>query len=125
MTVARSGAFPILVLRYDESIDLSFLKCSQCTLESRRGQVILIHPVPYLVENLHTFPHALRLEMGLQLRENLACRLVYRHRPGVHHHPAQTLDQVAADAGTISYEILTSLGPRYHRIYRGAAISGH
>ncbi|HEY1146225.1 MAG TPA: alanine racemase [Allosphingosinicella sp.] len=39
--------------------------------------------------------------------------------------PNQTLDQVAADAGTISYEILTSLGPRYHRIYRGAAISSH
>lgn len=39
--------------------------------------------------------------------------------------PSQTLDQVAADAGTISYEILTSLGPRYHRIYRGAAVSSH
>lgn len=39
--------------------------------------------------------------------------------------PNQTLDQVAADAGTISYEILTSLGPRYHRIYRGAATSSH
>ncbi|MGS1017050.1 alanine racemase [Allosphingosinicella humi] len=39
--------------------------------------------------------------------------------------PNQTLDQVAADAGTISYEILTSLGPRYHRIYRDAAISSH
>ena len=23
-----------------------------------------------------------------------------------------------ADAGTIGYEILTALGPRYHRIYR-------
>lgn len=29
----------------------------------------------------------------------------------------QTLEQVATDAGTISYEILTSLGQRYHRNY--------
>lgn len=29
----------------------------------------------------------------------------------------QTLEQVAQDAGTISYEILTSLGHRYHRNY--------
>ncbi|MDR0254009.1 MAG: alanine racemase [Brucellaceae bacterium] len=29
----------------------------------------------------------------------------------------QTLEQVAQDAGTIAYEILTSLGNRYHRIY--------
>jgi alanine racemase len=29
--------------------------------------------------------------------------------------PHQTLDQLAADAGTISYELLTQLG-RYHRI---------
>jgi alanine racemase len=28
------------------------------------------------------------------------------------------VDDVAADAGTIGYEILTALGPRYHRIYR-------
>jgi len=35
----------------------------------------------------------------------------------------QTVDQVAADAGTISYEILTKLGHRYHRdIQRTAAI---
>jgi len=27
------------------------------------------------------------------------------------------IDSLAADAGTISYEILTSLGPRYHRLY--------
>jgi alanine racemase len=33
------------------------------------------------------------------------------------------VDAVAADAGTIGYEILTALGRRYHRIYRGAAIS--
>lgn len=32
--------------------------------------------------------------------------------------PNQTLDDLARDAGTISYEILTSLGRRYHRIYR-------
>lgn len=30
----------------------------------------------------------------------------------------QTLEDVARDAGTIAYEILTSLGTRYHRIYR-------
>jgi alanine racemase len=28
------------------------------------------------------------------------------------------VDDAAADAGTIGYEILTALGPRYHRIYR-------
>jgi alanine racemase len=31
----------------------------------------------------------------------------------------QTLEDVADDAGTISYEILTSLGQRYQREYRG------
>ncbi len=31
------------------------------------------------------------------------------------------IDAAAADAGTIGYEILTSLGRRYHRIYRRAA----
>lgn len=31
--------------------------------------------------------------------------------------PHQTLEQIAGDAGTISYEILTSLGHRYHRNY--------
>lgn len=31
--------------------------------------------------------------------------------------PNQTLDMLAADAGTISYEILTSLGRRYRRCY--------
>jgi len=30
------------------------------------------------------------------------------------------VDEAAADAGTIGYEILTSLGPRYHRIYKPA-----
>ena len=33
------------------------------------------------------------------------------------------VDAAAADAGTIGYEILTALGRRYHRIYRGAADS--
>jgi alanine racemase len=28
------------------------------------------------------------------------------------------VDDAAADAGTIGYEILTALGSRYHRIYR-------
>jgi alanine racemase len=32
-----------------------------------------------------------------------------------------SLDEVAADAGTISYEILTRLGGRLRREYRGAA----
>lgn len=32
--------------------------------------------------------------------------------------PHQTLEDIARDAGTISYEILTSLGDRYHRQYR-------
>lgn len=34
--------------------------------------------------------------------------------------PRQTVDDVAADASTIGYEILTSLGRRYHRVYTGA-----
>jgi alanine racemase len=33
--------------------------------------------------------------------------------------PHVPLEEVAARAGTINYEILTSLGPRYHRIYTG------
>jgi alanine racemase len=33
--------------------------------------------------------------------------------------PHQSLDTIAADAGTISYEILTSLGRRFHREYLG------
>jgi alanine racemase len=32
--------------------------------------------------------------------------------------PNQTLEDVARDAGTISYEVLTSLGNRYQRLYR-------
>ena len=32
--------------------------------------------------------------------------------------PHQSLEQLAADAQTIAYEILTSLGLRYHREYR-------
>ncbi|MBP2448025.1 alanine racemase [Rhizobium leguminosarum] len=32
--------------------------------------------------------------------------------------PNQTLEDIAGDAGTISYEILTGLGDRYHRQYR-------
>jgi len=34
--------------------------------------------------------------------------------------PAQTPDDVARDAGTNGYEVLTSLGRRFHRIYRPA-----
>jgi alanine racemase len=33
----------------------------------------------------------------------------------------QTIDQLAEAAGTIGYEILTSLGGRYERVYKGAA----
>lgn len=32
--------------------------------------------------------------------------------------PNNSVDDVANTAGTIGYEILTSLGPRYHRVYR-------
>ncbi|BCH33504.1 alanine racemase [Mesorhizobium sp. L-8-10] len=35
--------------------------------------------------------------------------------------PEQTIDQVASATGTIGYEVLTSLGRRYHRRYLGAA----
>ena len=31
-----------------------------------------------------------------------------------------TVDEVAKIAGTIGYEVLTSLGQRYHRVYREA-----
>ncbi|TIU92183.1 MAG: alanine racemase, partial [Mesorhizobium sp.] len=31
--------------------------------------------------------------------------------------PSQTVDQAAGHAGTIGYEILTSLGHRFHRRY--------
>jgi len=37
--------------------------------------------------------------------------------------PNRPVDTVAAEAGTIGYEILTALGRRYHRIYKGAAAS--
>jgi alanine racemase len=29
------------------------------------------------------------------------------------------VDDLASHAGTISYEVLTSLGRRYHRVYKG------
>ena len=32
--------------------------------------------------------------------------------------PSQTLEDIARDAGTIAYEILTGLGQRYERQYR-------
>ncbi len=38
--------------------------------------------------------------------------------------PHRTLDAVARDAGTIGYEILTSLGGRYHRVDLDHAIDG-
>ncbi len=36
--------------------------------------------------------------------------------------PHHTVDDMADDAGTIGYEILTSLGRRYHRVYKGVKI---
>jgi alanine racemase len=36
-------------------------------------------------------------------------------------HENYGVDSAAADAGTIGYEILTALGRRYHRVYRGAS----
>lgn len=39
--------------------------------------------------------------------------------------PHQSIDEVAADAGTISYEILTQLGPRYARCYGPAPATEH
>jgi alanine racemase len=36
--------------------------------------------------------------------------------------PACTPDDVAAAASTNGYEVLTSLGRRYHRVYRGPAL---
>jgi alanine racemase len=33
--------------------------------------------------------------------------------------PFNPIDMIAAEAGTIGYEILTSLGARYYRVYRG------
>lgn len=42
-------------------------------------------------------------------------RLLYPGAPVEMIGPNQTIDQVAADAGTISYEILTQLGRRYRR----------
>ncbi|WP_035690592.1 alanine racemase [Azospirillum halopraeferens] len=38
--------------------------------------------------------------------------------------PHRPVDTVADEAGTIGYEILTSLGPRYHRVYTGGAPGG-
>ncbi len=35
--------------------------------------------------------------------------------------PGHDIDAVAAEAGTIGYEILTALGSRYRRVYRGGA----
>ncbi len=37
--------------------------------------------------------------------------------------PSRGIDDVAAEAGTIPYEILTALGPRYERRYTGGAAS--
>ena len=33
--------------------------------------------------------------------------------------PNNPVDRLAEDAGTIGYEILTSIGARYHRVYVG------
>jgi alanine racemase len=34
--------------------------------------------------------------------------------------PRHDIDALAAEAGTIGYEVLTALGSRYHRAYLGA-----
>lgn len=36
--------------------------------------------------------------------------------------PRHTVEDLAAEAGTIGYEILTSLGDRYHRVYKGGGL---
>jgi alanine racemase len=36
--------------------------------------------------------------------------------------PHNPIDDVAEAASTIGYEILTSLGPRYHRVYEGGGV---
>jgi len=51
--------------------------------------------------------------------------LLYPGAPAELLGPHQTVDQVAADAGTIAYEILTQLGHRYHRTILGAATIRH
>jgi alanine racemase len=38
--------------------------------------------------------------------------------------PGHEVDALAAEAGTIAYEILTSLGRRYHRVYHGGIYHG-
>jgi alanine racemase len=40
---------------------------------------------------------------------------------GSHH----GVDELASEAGTIGYEILTSLGARYHRQYLGQYVGQH
>jgi alanine racemase len=47
-------------------------------------------------------------------------RVVRRGEPVTFIGPDLTIDEVAAAAGTIGYEILTRLGRRCHRVYRGA-----
>lgn len=34
--------------------------------------------------------------------------------------PGMDIDEVGAAMGTVGYEVLTSFGPRYHRVYKGA-----
>lgn len=52
------------------------------------------------------------LPRGL-VTEGTRVEVIGRHRP---------IDEVAADAGTIGYEILTSLGARYRRHYAGSSL---
>ncbi len=35
-----------------------------------------------------------------------------------------TVDELAHHFGTIGYEVLTSLGPRYARVYKGGTTAG-
>jgi alanine racemase len=48
-----------------------------------------------------------------------ALRQVPEHLEILNEH--QRIDDLAEAAGTIGYEILTSLGGRYERVYKGAA----
>jgi alanine racemase len=36
--------------------------------------------------------------------------------------PGHDIDALAREAGTSGYEMLTALGHRYHRVYRGGAV---
>ncbi|MBL4691010.1 MAG: hypothetical protein JKY68_06045 [Rhodospirillales bacterium] len=49
---------------------------------------------------------------------------MFRRRPVDLIGPHNPVDHLADEAGTIGYEILTSLGNRYHRVYVGGGQMG-